>query len=94
MSSADQKKILDQLPTNLSEKRRKIIETALSAVGKIPYHFGDSASYPGLEKTILEQKLLLMKKVEAEKDLIVRTLLTGFIGLQLEITWEMEAQKH
>lgn len=94
MSSADQKKILDQLPTNLSEKRRKIIETALSAVGKIPYHFGDSASYPGLEKNHFGTKAAPDEKVEAEKGLIVHTLLTGFIGLQLEITWEMGAQKH
>ena len=49
LSSADAKKILDELPENLPEKRRKIIETALSAVGKIPYHFGDKARHPGFE---------------------------------------------
>lgn len=50
LSSADRDKILKELPKNLPEKRRKIIETALDAVGKIPYHWGDSAKYPGLEK--------------------------------------------
>lgn len=69
MSSADQKKILDQLPTNLSEKRRKIIETALSAVGKIPYHFGDSASYPGLEKNHFGTKAAPDEKGRSRKGL-------------------------
>ena len=69
MSSADQKKILDQLPTNLSEKRRKIIETALSAVGKIPYHFGDSASYPGLEKNHFGTKAAPDEKKRSRKGL-------------------------
>lgn len=50
LSSADRDKILKELPKNLPEKRRKIIETALDAVGKIPYHWGDKAKYPGLEK--------------------------------------------
>lgn len=50
LSAAERKKLLDSLPDNLSEKRRKVIEWALDAVGRIPYHFGDVAQYPGYEK--------------------------------------------
>jgi hypothetical protein len=40
---------MEKLPENLSETRRKIIEFALSSVGKIPYYWGGKASVPGYE---------------------------------------------
>lgn len=50
LSAAERKKILNGLPKNLSSKRRKVIEWSVDAVGRIPYHFGDVAQYPGYEK--------------------------------------------
>lgn len=50
LSAAERKKILNSLPKNLSEKRRKVVEWAIDAVGRIPYHYQDVASYPGYEK--------------------------------------------
>ncbi len=43
------KAYLDNLPPDLSSDRRKVIETALDAVGKIPYYWGGTAIAPGYE---------------------------------------------
>lgn len=40
---------LENLPEDLSTDRRKVIETALGAVGKIPYYWGGTASCKGYD---------------------------------------------
>lgn len=40
---------LNELPADLSQQRRSIIEQALHSVGKIPYYFGGKPSSSGYE---------------------------------------------
>lgn len=41
--------LIGDLPDDLSESRRKMITVAASAIGKIPYYYGGTASNPGFE---------------------------------------------
>lgn len=41
--------LIGDLPDDLSENRRKMINVAASAIGKIPYYYGGIASNPGFE---------------------------------------------
>lgn len=40
---------LSRLDPNLTDNRKKVIETALKSVGKIPYYYGGKTSKPGYE---------------------------------------------
>lgn len=47
ITNADVKAVLDALPNDLSEKRREVVETALSLVGKVNYFWGGKSSAIG-----------------------------------------------
>lgn len=47
LSTEEIEAYLEKLPEDLSEDRKKVIETALGAVGKIPYYWGGTASCKG-----------------------------------------------
>lgn len=43
-------KYLDELPKDISSKRKKVIKFALESVGKVPYYYGGKAGAKGYEK--------------------------------------------
>lgn len=49
LTSAEIESYLERLPEMLSPERRRLIEVALSSVGKIPYYWGGKASHPDFE---------------------------------------------
>ena len=49
LSSSEIKRYLSLLPSDTSEKRRKVVEEALKSVGCIPYYWGGKPSTSGLD---------------------------------------------
>ena len=49
LSAEEIEAYLEKLPEDLSTDRKKVIETALGAVGKIPYYWGGTASCKGYD---------------------------------------------
>ena len=50
LSASEIEAYLELLPKDLSEPRRKLAETALGSIGRIPYYFGGKASSPEFDK--------------------------------------------
>lgn len=49
LTSSEIESYLERLPKALSPERRRLIEFALSSVGKVPYYWGGKASHPDFE---------------------------------------------
>lgn len=49
LSKKDIERLIKKLPEDTSELRKKIVIQAADAVGKIPYYWGGTATYPGYE---------------------------------------------
>ncbi len=50
LSASEIESYLELLPEDLSEDRKKLAETALGSIGRIPYYFGGKASSPEFDK--------------------------------------------
>jgi len=69
LTASEIREILNSLPSNISSERRKIVEVALDAVGKIPYYWGGTATYPGYEGNDFGKKVSADKKGRTKKGL-------------------------